>query len=99
MPGSLTQVYEQIPGIPLAQPVTVAAVHPLGSDLPVAGVAAHLDIGVHHPLRKPLDHLPQQVRARRCQRLLELRAGNRRNVTCGRPGGLRMRSLIICRRG
>ncbi len=71
------------PGIPLPQPVTVAAVHTLGGDLPVAGVAADFDIGVHHPLREPLDHLSEHIRARRLQRLLEPAAGNRHNVTDG----------------
>src|SRR5262249_52103858 len=33
--------------------------------------------------REALDHLPQQIRARRLQRLLEPRARNRHNVTCG----------------
>src|SRR5262249_48331608 len=71
------------PGVPLPLPVAVAAVHPLRGHLPVAGVAADLDIGVHHPLREPLDHLPEHIRARRSERLLEPRAGNRHNVTCG----------------
>ena len=36
-----------------------------------------LDLGVHHFVRGPLDHLPLQVRARRCQGLPGSRAGNR----------------------
>src|SRR5204862_3212626 len=42
-----------------------------------------LHLGVHHPLREPLDHLPEQIRARRFQRVLEPRTGNRHNVTYG----------------
>src|SRR6185437_11466822 len=41
------------------------------------------DVGVHHPLGELPDHRAQHVRARRGQGLLELRAGNRHNVTCG----------------
>jgi hypothetical protein len=33
--------------------------------------------------REPPDHLPQKIRARRLQGLLEPRVGNRHNVTCG----------------
>ena len=51
----------------------VAGVDPLRRDLPV--LAPHLHLGVHHPLGEPPEHLPQQARARRCQGLLELRAG------------------------
>src|SRR6266508_4280917 len=47
---------------------------PVPSPVPLTGV---------HPLREPLDHLPEQVRARRLQRVLEPGAGNRHNVTCG----------------
>ena len=38
----------------------------------IARVAADLGLGVHHPLREPLDHLPQHIRARRCHVLLRL---------------------------
>jgi hypothetical protein len=71
------------PGVPLPLPVAVAGVDPVRAHLPVPRPAAHLDLGVHHPLRKPADHLPQQVRARCGQSLLELRARNRHNVTYG----------------
>jgi hypothetical protein len=70
-------------GVPVPPPVTIAGVHPLRGHLPVPGPAQLLDLGVHHPLRKALDHLPQQIRARRRESLLELRAGNRHNVTHG----------------
>src|SRR6185437_14257637 len=71
------------PGVPLPPPVAVAGVHPVRRDLAVPRVARDLDVGVHHPLGELPDHLPQHVRARRCQGLLELRAGNRHNVTYG----------------
>ena len=54
-----------------------------GVTSPYPALHADLDVGVHHPLGELPDHLPQQVRARRCQGLLELRAGNGHNVTCG----------------
>ncbi len=38
---------------------------------------------IHHPLRETPDHLPQQIRARRREGLLELRGSNRHNVTYG----------------
>jgi len=50
--------------------------------LSVPGVAPELDVGVHHPLSELADHLPQQIRARGCHRLLELSAGTS-NVTYG----------------
>ena len=77
-------------GVPLAPPVPVAGVHPVRRDLPVPGVARDLDVGVHHPLGELPDHRTEQVRARRCQGLLELRAGNRHNVTCGHFALLRL---------
>ena len=58
-------------------------IHPVRRDLPVARVARHLDVGVHHPLGELADHRPQQIRARRRQGLLELGARNGHNVTCG----------------
>ena len=71
------------PGVPLPPPVAVAGVHPVRRDLPVARVAADLDVGVHHLLGELPDHRPQQVRARRRQRLLERVTRNGHNVTCG----------------
>jgi phosphomannomutase len=38
-------------------------IHPVRGDLPVSGVSADLDVGGHYPLREPLDHLPQHIRA------------------------------------
>jgi len=78
------------PGVLLPPPVPVAGVDPVRRDLPVPGVAADLDIRVHHPLGELPDHLPQHVRARRCQGLLELGAGNRHNVTYGHFALLRL---------
>jgi hypothetical protein len=71
-------------------PAAVAGVDPVRRDLPVARVARDLDIGVHHPLGELPDHLPQHVRARRCQGLLELGARNGHNVTCGHFALLRL---------
>jgi hypothetical protein len=68
------------PGVLLPAPVPVAGVHPARRDLPVA---RDLDVGVHHPLGELPDHRAQYIRARRRQGLLELRTGNRHNVTCG----------------
>src|SRR6266545_1532236 len=70
-------------GVPVPSPVPLTGVHPLRSHLPIPGVAADLQVRIHHPLREPLDHLPEQVRARRLQRVLEPGAGNRHNVTFG----------------
>ena len=56
---------------------------PVRADLSVARVARDLDVGVHHLLGELPDYRLQHVRARRRQGLLELRAGNRHNVTCG----------------
>jgi hypothetical protein len=77
------------PGVPLPRPVAVAGVDPLRAHLPVARAAPHLHLGIHHLLGEPADHLPQHIRARRCQRLLELGARNRHNVTYGRFALLR----------
>src|SRR5215469_3807641 len=77
-------------GVPLTPPVPVPGVHPLRGHLPVPGPAHLLDLGVHHPLRKALDHLPQKIRARRRESLLELHARNRHNVTCGHFALLRL---------
>ena len=77
------QLHGPGPGVPLPPPVAVAGVHPLQAHLAIRRPAQALDLGVHHPLRKPLDHLPQQIRARRCQRVLERHARNRHNVTYG----------------
>jgi hypothetical protein len=71
------------PGIPLPPPVPVPRVHPVRRHLPVPRVTPDLDVSVHHPLGELPDHLPQHIRARRCQGLLELRAANRHNVTYG----------------
>jgi hypothetical protein len=71
------------PGVPLPYPVAVPAVHPLRCHFPVPGVTADLDVGVHHPLREALDHLPEHVRAGSFQGLLEPVAHGRHNVTCG----------------
>ena len=81
--GSLGMASPLAPGVLLPPPVPVAGVHPVRADLPVPRIARDLDVGVHHPLGELPDHRAQQVRARRCQGLLELRAGNRHNVTCG----------------
>src|SRR6185436_12118907 len=51
--------------------------------LPVPGAAPHLHLGIHHPLGETPDHLPQHVRTRRRQSLLERLTGNRHNVTYG----------------
>ena len=64
-------------------PVPVAGVHPVRGHLPVPCAAPDLDVGVHHPLGELPDHLPQQIRARRRQRLLERVPRNGHNVTCG----------------
>ena len=82
------------PGVPLPPPVAVAGVHPVRGHLPVPRVAADLDVGVHHPLGELPDHRPQHIRARRYQGLLELRAGNRHNVTCGHFALLRLELAI-----
>ena len=78
------------PGVPLPAPVPVPGVHPVRCHLAVPRVTPDLDISVHHPLRELPDHLPQHIRARRCQGLLELRAGNRHNVTYGHFALLRL---------
>src|SRR4029077_2261781 len=44
-------------------------------------VTPDLHVRVHHPLGEPADHLPQHIRARRSQGLLEPGARNRHNVT------------------
>jgi hypothetical protein len=70
---------------PRRQPMELRNLRKL-TDSHVSWEGVHfLDIGcgVHHPLGELPDHRAQQVRARRCQGLLELRAGNRHNVTCG----------------
>jgi hypothetical protein len=53
------------PGCPIPPPVPVAGADPVRADVPVPGVAADLDISVHHRLGELADHLPQHVRARR----------------------------------
>jgi hypothetical protein len=45
--------------------------HPLRADLPRRRPAQLLGLGIHHPLGEPLDQLPEQVRARRCQRVID----------------------------
>src|SRR5581483_12106997 len=81
-------------GVPVPHPLAVAVVHPLRAHLAVRRAAADLDLGVHHLLGERPDHLPQHVRARRRQGLLELRAGNRHNVTRGHFALLRLRLRI-----
>ena len=68
------------PGVPLPHPVPVTESTRSGRDLPVPRTAHLLDVRVHHLLREPPDHLTQQIRARRCQGLLELHARNRHNI-------------------
>ena len=82
-PGGAWGSPARSPGVLLPAPVPVAGVHPVRRDLPVPRVAADLDVGVHHPLGELPDHLPQHIRARRCQGLLKQHAGNRHNVTYG----------------
>jgi len=71
------------PGVPVPAPVAVTGVHPVWADLAIRRAAQLFHFGVHHPLREPLDHLPQQIRARGCEGLLEPHARNRHNVTYG----------------
>ena len=58
------------PGVPAPLPVPVAAVHPVLGPLAVAGVAEHVDIGVHQQLGCHLHHLAKQVAPHRASRYL-----------------------------
>ena len=78
------------PGVPLPRPVAVARVDPVRADLAIAGAARRLDLGVHHLLGERPDHLPQQVRARRGQGLLERVARHGHNVFHGHFALLRL---------
>ena len=49
------------PGVPAALPVAVSAVDPALGPLAVAGVAEHVDVGVHEQLGCHLHHLCEQV--------------------------------------
>ena len=69
------------PGYPTPAAGTRSASSPGPASPPVPRVTPDLDVSVHHPLGELPDHLPQHIRARRCQGLLELRAANRHNVT------------------
>lgn len=66
------------PGIPIPQPVAVAAFHPFLGAFAVARTARGVCFGVHQRLREPLDQRPQQIRTCRARPLL------RRSAVAGR---------------
>jgi hypothetical protein len=62
---------------------TGCALSQLTSSPTRTGPADALHLGIHHPLRETPDHLPEQVRARRRQHILQPGIRNRHNVLHG----------------
>lgn len=70
------------PAVPAGFPLPPALVAVIQLPMLAARYPAEdaLDFGVHRLLSETLDHFPEQVRVRRCQRILELLAQNRHNA-------------------
>ena len=80
-------------GVPLPGAVAVALVGPLGAAFAIVGAADLVGLGGHHRVRQRCDHLPQHVRGRLGQVLLQQR-GRVDSVRCGHRGDPFQSSLV-----